>query len=215
MAAHDGLVEGELRARWGLDVGTGRAATGTLDALFERYREPHRRYHGLAHVVRVLRTVDDLVGDADVADPASVRLAAWYHDAVYDPRAEAGANEAASADVAAAQLAALGQPSGRIDAVHRLVLVTVAHIPARPDEVVLCDADLAVLGSDPATYAAYAQGVRAEYAHVDAAAWRVGRAAVLRALLDRPALFHTRVMAARETTARANLTAELASLRAG
>ena len=32
-----------------------------LGALLSRYREPHRRYHGLAHVVRVLRTVDDLV----------------------------------------------------------------------------------------------------------------------------------------------------------
>ena len=51
----------------------------------------------------------------------------------------------------------------------------------------LLDADLAVLGSEPAAYQAYVTGVRAEYGHVDDAAWATGRAAVLRGLLDRPA----------------------------
>ena len=74
-------------------------------------------------------------------------------------------------------------------------MVTAAHDPTSPDEAVLCDADLAVLAADPATYTAYATGVRAEYAHVDDAAWRAGRAAVLRAFLDRPVLFHTAAMA--------------------
>ena len=76
----------------------------------------------------------------------------------------------------------------------------------------MCDADLAVLAADPATYTAYAIGVRAEYAHIDEAGWRTGRAAVLRAFLARPVLFHTAAMAGRDAAARANLTAELASL---
>lgn len=66
-----------------------------MDALVARYREPHRRYHGVAHLAAVLRTLDELLAP-EPASPA-VRFAAWFHDAVYDPTAPAGANEAASA----------------------------------------------------------------------------------------------------------------------
>ena len=60
------------------------------------------------------------------------------------------------------------------------------------DSAVLLDADLAVLGSEPAAYQAYVTGVRAEYAHVDAdgVAHRAG-AAVLRDLLARRPLYAT------------------------
>jgi predicted metal-dependent HD superfamily phosphohydrolase len=78
---------------------------------------------------------------------------------------------------------------------------------------VLCDADLAVLGSDPQGYAAYAAAVREEYAFVPEDAFRSGRAAILRQLLALPALYRT--AAARErfdAPARANLAAELSRL---
>jgi predicted metal-dependent HD superfamily phosphohydrolase len=212
---HDGGVEEELRDRWAADAGRGRAATTALDSLLGRYREPPRRYHGTAHVLRVLRTVEEILAampDPAVPDPAAVRLAAWYHDAIYDPRAAAGANEAASAALAERDLASFGMAPERVASVARLVRVTAGHEPATPDEAVLCDADLAVLAADPATYTAYATGVRAEYGHVDEAAWRVGRAEVLSAFLARPVLFHTTAMAPRDGAARANLTAELATL---
>ena len=78
----------------------------------------------------------------------------------------------------------------------------------------LFDADLAILGSSPAEYQAYVTGVRAEYAHVDDAGWRSGRATVLRTFLDRQQIYVTPTMrAARERRARANLAAELAALR--
>jgi predicted metal-dependent HD superfamily phosphohydrolase len=78
---------------------------------------------------------------------------------------------------------------------------------------VLIDADLAVLGTEPAAYQAYLTGVRAEYGHVDDAAWGQGRGAVVRALLARQPLYTTPTGRARwEARARANLTAELAAL---
>jgi predicted metal-dependent HD superfamily phosphohydrolase len=208
-------VEEELRDRWAADAGRSRDATAALESLLSRYREPQRHYHGTAHVLRVLRTVQEILdatpGDA-VADPAAVRLAAWYHDAIYDPRAAPGANEAASAALAERDLPTFGTAADRVAAVARLVQVTAGHEPAAADEAVVCDADLAVFAADPATYAAYATGVRAEYAHVDEAAWRTGRREVLAAFLARPVLFHTAVMAPRDGAARANLTAELATL---
>ncbi len=179
--------------------------------LLRRWSEPQRRYHTAEHLHAVLRHVDDLAGHA--ADPDAVRLAAWFHDAVYRPdRTE---NEERSAALAARALTGAGLPAARVTEVERLVLLTVAHDPAPGDRdgEVLCDADLAVLGGSPEAYAAYAAAVREEYGFVPEPDFTAGRAAVLRRLLALPALYRTR--AARERfadAARANLTAELARL---
>jgi len=123
-------------------------------------------------------------------------------------------NEAASASLARRDLEALGQATGRIAGVERLVMITASHEPSEgaADEAVFCDADLAVLGADPQAYTAYVNGVRTEYDFLTTDQWRVGRAAVLRSLLDRESIFSTPPMHALEATARANVTAELASL---
>ena len=51
--------------------------------LIEAYAEPHRRYHDVRHLREVLGHIDELAPAAQDAD--LVRLAAWFHDAVYDP----------------------------------------------------------------------------------------------------------------------------------
>ena len=76
----------------------------------------------------------------------------------------------------------------------------------------LLDADLAILSADPSAYEAYVRGVRGEYAHVDDAAWRVGRGAVLRSLLAPECRYSTATFVGRDARARANLTAELVTL---
>ena len=93
------------------------------------------------------------------------------------------------------------------------MFATADHDAADVDAAVLIDADLAILGAEPAAYAAYVHGVRHEYHHVPDDLWVPGRSAVLRSFLDRPAIYLTPCMAAdRESRARANLAAELATL---
>ena len=209
-------VERELRARWAADVGAGSAADDALLSLLVRHAEPHRRYHTARHVAHVLRAVQRLAAPAglDELRARTVHLAAWYHDAIYDPRAAAGENERASAALARRALGALGEPEAVVAEVERLVLLTAGHEPAVDDRAgqVLVDADLDVLSAEPAAYDAYRRGVRAEYAHVDDAGWRAGRAAFLRGMIARPRLYLLAVEPAREPRARANLAAELASL---
>jgi predicted metal-dependent HD superfamily phosphohydrolase len=184
---------------------------GSGATLLGRYAETGRHYHDLTHLDEVLRSVDEL---ADVARaPDVVRLAAWFHDAVYDPRADD--NEERSADLAESMLAAMRVEDTVVADVARLVRLTAGHDPADddPDGAVLCDADLAILAADETRYAEYAAGVRAEYAHVAADDFARGRTAVLQHLLGQPTLFRTpTARAAWETTARANVTAELAQL---
>jgi predicted metal-dependent HD superfamily phosphohydrolase len=180
-------------------------------ALVAAWSEPHRRYHGLAHLAAVLGLVRELAGGA--ADPAAVALAAWYHDAVYDP--ERDDNEQVSAERARAGLRGLVSDE-RVDEVARLVLLTAGHSPEAGDAngAVLCDADLAVLAGPPDAYAAYASAVREEYGHLSDEEFTAGRIAVLEHLLALPLLYRLPAVADVWTPrARANLTAELTLLR--
>lgn len=191
------------------------AARPVGELLLARYGEPHRRYHDGRHLREVLDAVDLLAHHASDVD--AVRLAAWLHDAVYDPTAAAGANESASADLAAALLPPLGHPTARVALVVRLVRLTAGHDPAAGDldGQVLCDADLRVLAASPARYAQYAADVRAEYAQVPDALFAAGRTQVLGRLLAHPRLYSTATaFELWEAPSRANVEAELSRLRA-
>jgi predicted metal-dependent HD superfamily phosphohydrolase len=162
----------------------------------------------------MLDRVDELAAHAE--NLANVQLAAFYHDAVYDPTR--GDNEQRSAKLAEDTLPALGVSGATVADIIRLVLLTATHDPADGDAdgAVLCDADLAVLAGTPEQYAAYASGVRDEYAHVDEPTFRHGRAAVLKSLLSRPRLYRTEHGFRRwEAAARHNLATELALLTSG
>jgi predicted metal-dependent HD superfamily phosphohydrolase len=179
--------------------------------LLSRWREPARRYHDEEHLREVLTHIHELAHLAE--DPAAVRLAAWFHDAVYTARP--GADERASADLAVGVLSALGVPQARVQSVARLVALTAGHDPAPGDAdgEVLCDADLAILGADSGRYARYAAAVREEYREVPDAAFRAGRAAVLRRLGAAPSLYRTEPARRHwEQAARRNLGDELARL---
>ncbi|WP_395109953.1 HD domain-containing protein [Actinomadura sp. SCN-SB] len=201
----------QLVERWVALAGPRTRRIGAdLDA---RYGEEHRRYHTREHLTAVLDLVDELSAYADAPD--TVRLAAWFHDAVYDPqRAD---NEERSARLAERMLADTDLPADTVSEVARLVRLTETHAPAQDDRngQVLSDADLAILGSDPERYAAYAAAVREEYAFVPEEIYRAGRAEVLNGLLALPALFHTPPARERyEDRARHNLDTELTLLKA-
>ncbi|MFH8518161.1 hypothetical protein ACH4CE_24350 [Streptomyces gelaticus] len=187
--------DGTLHRRWHdcLVAARGSAAgpdpAPYADNLLARWAEPQRRYHTTAHLVTVLDHIDTLAGYA--ADPDAVRLAAWFHDAVYRP--DRSENEERSAALAERALTEAGVPEEVTAEVARLVRLTVTHDPAEGDTngEVLCDADLAVLAAAPSQYAAYAAQVREEYGFVPDDAFREGRATVLRQLLGLPRLFRT------------------------
>ncbi|MDT3395930.1 hypothetical protein RKE29_04605 [Streptomyces sp. B1866] len=181
--------------------------------LLARWAEPQRRYHTTAHLAAVLDHVDALAHRA--ADPVAVRLAAWFHDAVYLP--ERSTNEERSARLAERALPEAGVAPARTAEVARLVRLTATHDPAPGDAdgEVLCDADLAVLAGPPREYAAYAAAVRQEYGFVPDDVFREGRAAALRQLLGLPRLFRTPEGYERwERAARHNVGTELELLRA-
>jgi predicted metal-dependent HD superfamily phosphohydrolase len=188
------------------------AHTDLRDRLLAAYDEPQRGYHDRRHLAEVLAHVADLAGCSSGVDRDTVLLAAWFHDAVYEGSRD---DEERSAVLAHDELRAVGVSTAVVAEVTRLVRLTADHRPTTGDAAgeVLCDADLAILAADPERYAEYVAGVRSEYAHLDDATFRAGRAAVLRALLGKPALFHTdTARRSWEERARANVERELAEL---
>ena len=189
-----------LAERWPL-----AGATTLRDELLAAWDRPG--YHDRLHLTEVLDRLDELAAAGARFDDTTTRLAAWFHDAVYDG--------AADDEERSAQWAEQALPATYADEVARLVRMTVHHRPDDDDPAgcALSDADLAILAAPAQRYAAYAAGVRADFAHVGDADFRAGRAAVLRDLASQPHLFrteHGRTLW--ERAARANLERELAEL---
>ena len=183
--------------------------------LLERWTRPDRHFHNLRHLVDVLARVDEL--DEEAHRPDLVRLAAWYHGAVFDSAERkayanrGGEDEAASAVLAREQLTSLGVDEKTAQRVGELVSGLVRHSPDRSDmdSVVLSDADLAMLATEPQRYKAYLADVRAEYSHLPLEDYLQARLRILRKLLARPSLFVSPLAQPWEEPARQNLSAEL------
>jgi predicted metal-dependent HD superfamily phosphohydrolase len=199
----------------GVEADGGDRVAAFVD-LVRRYREPGRHYHTLRHVAETVAALRLLLATereaAAHASGSTCMLAVYYHDAVYETTADD--NERRSAELAVDVLGRLHCPAGVMADVARIVHSTATHISSAPDEGFVNDADLRVLARPSLVYDHYARRVRLEFAWVGEADWVVGRAAVLRSLLDRP--IYATVWGRRhwESNARANLRRELAELAA-
>lgn len=210
--------DGDLLGRWlGLvhEFGLDEAAAASIFAVLRgRYAEGYRFYHTLDHVRQVLETVERLAPYAEALSP--VKLAAWFHDVIYEPGGDD--NEARSARYLRQTLQPHPVPGAVVEEAARLVVLTERHEAESGDGNghVLLDADLAILGAAPADYERYARAIRREFAHAPEEAYRRGRAEALRRLLQREPLYYTPPMKEeREARARRNLRWELAKLGDG
>jgi len=180
--------------------------------LLARYAEPHRAYHSQQHLGECLTLFGEMRGLAE--RPAEVEIALWFHDAIYDVHRHD--NEALSADWARKALLGAGAAAEVAERVAALVLATRHSVaPATPDDQLLVDIDLAILGAVPARFAEYEAQIRIEYAHVPVEVFNDKRGAILAGFLARPVLYATPALRQRfEAQARANLQAALGAMRA-
>jgi predicted metal-dependent HD superfamily phosphohydrolase len=186
----------------------------TFSGLAARYSEPGRHYHNLVHIGEMLGIVEELAGRAP--EGTAVRLAVWFHDAVYDSRAKD--NEERSAELATSTLLVLGAPATTTATVARLILLTKTHHANADDRdgLILLDADLAILGAEAPRYDEYAAAIRREYAWVADEAYRTGRRGVLGTFLKRPRIYFTDTLfGQREERARKNIGNEMDRLASG
>jgi predicted metal-dependent HD superfamily phosphohydrolase len=186
--------------------------------LLTRWTEPTRRYHTTTHLVEMFGALEEMEDAQEINDRqcSVARLAAWFHDAVYDPAATPGSNEADSAVLARDTLQQLSFGVDDIDAIDRLIRLTARHDTeaAEPLDAAFHDADLWILCAPQERFDGYCDQVREEYAHVADSEYANGRAAILGPLLHRDRIYRTsHALHGWETRARINLGRELTRLR--
>ncbi|MBD8657044.1 N-methyl-D-aspartate receptor NMDAR2C subunit [Oxalobacteraceae sp. CFBP 13730] len=184
--------------------------TGLCEQLLRAWDEPQRHYHTQQHLTECLTLFDTLCAHAE--QPADIELAVWFHDAIYDVHGHD--NEARSAHWAVQALATGGVDAARCQRVHDLIMVTChTALPASPDQALLVDIDLAILGAPAARFAEYTRQIDAEYAWVPPEMYAVKRRSVLQGFLDREQIYTTPAVAQRlEQRARNNLAEAISSL---
>lgn len=195
----------ELERSWTLawsDLGL-QAPSGLIERLVAAYQEPQRHYHSLQHLLECLAHFDQVREQAK--HPGELALALWFHDAIYDVKGKS--NEQQSADWAVGALDMAGACRATRDRVSQLIMATKHDAPAvEPDQQLLVDIDLAILGAAPQRFAEYDRQVRAEYSWVPSFVYNIKRRAVLKSFLAREYIYNTEHFRARyEAQARMNL----------
>lgn len=216
LAATEGDKSAAIARSWQVLMELAQAAntgrTEALQRLINAYLEPGRYYHNRDHIVRMLDSLPlhQSVNHADRVP--ELKLAAWYHDAVYDTRK--ADNEVRSAELARESLVRLGIRDPIVARVVDLILMTRHHTVADEDSeaLVFLDADLSILQAPPNEYAKYASAIREEYAWLPDREFYNGRRQILQRFLDRPRIFRSDRFCQGESIARANLAAEIAQI---
>lgn len=148
---------------------------GFDEAIVNRYEEPQRFYHNMSHLTDVIsyleykNTLDD-----------DLFLAAVYHDAVYDPRANDNEEESAKLFLEHAENAKL--PAQQIKNIHQYILDTKLHKASSENSQKLMAADLDILNQPLDKLIAYEKKIFKEYQFVDYKTYKVKRVEVLEAL---------------------------------
>ncbi|WP_324767503.1 hypothetical protein [Pokkaliibacter plantistimulans] len=185
-------------------------STSLYGQLLRCYTEPHRHYHRQQHIHACLKLLDAVRSQA--SRPDEIALAIWFHDAIYDTHQ--ADNEEQSACWAERFLREHHGDDAVIQRVAGMIRATAGHDAADDaDTALMLDIDLSILGASAEVFDQYDQAIRGEYAWVDEAAYRVGRAKVLQQFLQRPVIYLTPALRQRfEVQARANLQRAIAAL---
>jgi predicted metal-dependent HD superfamily phosphohydrolase len=192
-------------------VGASEDPVPCFKRLTAAYSEPHRRYHNLRHITECLQEFDVVRNLATSAE--SVELAIWFHDAIYDTRAQD--NEEKSAAWAVEFLENAGVAASLVEKVSNLVLATKSHdVGIDEDAPVLVDVDLSILGQSQERFWEYEAQIREEYSWVEENMFAEKRGEILTSFLKRERIYFTDWFYRHyEEQARRNLQASIVRLR--
>ena len=184
-----------------------------LDAIVDAYASPHRHYHNLIHVLKVVEHVE--LYRCSEEEKTILILAAWFHDFVYDPQRTD--NEEKSAALFLEMVADTGLSEDARNSVVKLILLTKDHHAALTTlEQVMADADRMIFTEDEETYKKYRVGIRNEYAHLETNAYCKGRLDFL-TKLQNDIYHHGQLFfnahPLHETQAKKNITNEISELK--
>lgn len=175
-----------------------------------QYATPKRFYHTLyGHIGDSIREFDFV--KSNNKSPV-VESALWFHDSVYDSKSHE--NEKLSAVWAMPFLMRLGFSSEDIGDIMRLIEFTKHERSSEtPEEMLMSDIDLSILGKSSKIFDNYEKNIRKEYLWVPIEAYKARRIEVLKKFLDRISIYFLPEFTLKyEITARKNMTSSIAKL---
>ena len=149
--------------------------TMSQEEILERWSEPHRAYHGLAHLTDLLTQIKRHV-ELTVREREILTLAAIFHDIIYNPRRSD--NEAQSADLFLNSVA-MDKDNADIQEIATIIRDTKDHVPSTHLSTIFSHMDMDVVRRPYEELLKWEAGIRHEYKHVPGIAYVVVRARFL------------------------------------
>ncbi|KFF07694.1 hypothetical protein IX38_09815 [Chryseobacterium luteum] len=180
---------------------------GLWQEIEAKYSEKGRHYHDLFHLENMFLELEGV--KHDIENFSAISFSVFYHDIIYDSSSKS--NEEKSALYAADRLKKIGLDQDMISKTEAQIIATKSHQKSDDtDTDYLLDADLSILGKEPAIYFDYTRKIRKEYALYPDFLYKPGRKKVLKHFLELESIFKTRHFREKyEQQAKENLTAEL------
>lgn len=155
---------------------------GNIITFLDWWQQPHRHYHTLDHLYSVLDQIEHL--HPAEYDKSLLKVAALFHDVVYDPRKKD--NEELSAQLFMCSILddSVRENSGVVKKIAQVIRNTALR---KSDDLLsqkLIDMDYSILASDDVALIEYERGIFKEYQWTSVKEYVEGRKAFLKSLLD-------------------------------
>ena len=191
------------------------------ETIVEKYSEPHRYYHTLAHLESLYFHAQKY-GYAELSiiesfDTVTLEFALFFHDIVYDTSPPLSAkNEKLSFDLFKEYFGP-HLPPDLVSTVGVFIMATKSHHSAesREDLNFFLDLDLSILGAEREAYKQYAMQIRKEYESIPADIYCRERAKILRKISESDIYRFPQIKDQIEGLAHANIEWECNILEAG
>lgn len=154
-----------------------------LQSVFIAYSQPHRKYHNLTHIARIMSQFVQLGIDIQQATIAQ-QYAILLHDVVYDPKSTT--NEEDSAVECTNLILVKTQADKNILLeCQQIILSTKDHISKSKSDRLVIDLDLHFLGLPWQRFIVDSARIREEYSHLSDDEWKAGRICFCEEMLER------------------------------
>lgn len=173
------------------------------------YSEENRFYHNLEHIAACLQECE--FAQKEIYHPMDIKLAIWFHDAIYDTQRNDNEENSVLLFIEAAKELGLSQYT--VNPVKTMILAT-KHVKTysvnsssqNNDLCLFLDIDLSILGKNKEIFTKYDKDIRQEYSWVPEAAYTVARKDILEGFLSRERIFISDIFARKyEFLARKNI----------
>jgi pantetheine-phosphate adenylyltransferase len=139
-----------------------------ISEIFQKYQEPHRHFHTLDHVIKIL---DGLEHEKYQFDDA-LFLTAVFHDVIYDPRSQTNEEDSAAYFLKHFKASEFNEGENLRDSVIQMIRETIDHNPTTEMSKLFCKMDMAVLDEPFPLLMRYEDQIFKEFQFAD---WKIYR----------------------------------------